>query len=224
VPAPVLPAEPAKAPSLHERVVRGDREAFDALNHVAEPTRSVSDAVALAKGRAALELKRLEELERQIKAGKTPAADEVVREKLLGFVNDARTAPEALAVVSALPGQEGPDMLYEIWTSTKRTNDMTQLARELVYKPEIRKRASDALNVALDLRAEPACEQIPEILPRAEQHGDYRSLHLLGKLLAAKGCGVEDRDDCYPCLRTAKTEDSIFEAIKAVRRRPRLKQ
>lgn len=220
---PPASAQPAPVPDLRERVIRGDPGAFDALNQKAEGERSLADTLALAKGRAHMELRSLDQLRRELEAGKTTINDEATRERLLGFVTDARTAPDALAVIAALPGPEGPDLLYEIWTGTKRSNETTQLARELLYKRDIRARASEALGVALDLRSEPECKEIPEIVPRAAAHGDWRSLHLLGKLLVVKGCGTEQRRDCYPCLRTAEHEESIMNAIKAVRRRPRPK-
>jgi hypothetical protein len=204
-------------------VIRGEAGAYDTLKQKAEEQRSVADTLALAKGRAHVELRSLDQLRRELEAGKVSVSDEATRERLLAFVTDSRTAPEALAVVAALPGASGPDLLYEIWTGTKRSNETTQLARELLYKPEIRKRATEALAVALDLRSEPECQDIPEILPRAEAHADGRSLHLLGKLLVVRGCGTQGYRDCYPCLRTAKYEEKIGEAIKAARRRTRPK-
>lgn len=222
-PPPAVAAKPPAAPSLRERVIRGEAGAYETLNQKAETERSVADALALAKGRAHVELEHLSRLRRDIETGKASVADEGTREKLLGFMTDSRTAPEALALLAELPGPEGPDLLYEIWTGTKRSNDTTQLAHELLYKPEIRKRASESLGVALDLRAEPECESIPEILSRAKTHADWRSLHLLGKLLVVKGCGSQGFRDCYPCLRIAQHEASIGEAIQAVRQRPRPK-
>jgi len=223
--APPPPEASAKAPepSLRERAARGDLAAYETLNRVAERERSTADALALAKARAYVELRNLEQLARDIQAGRAKVADETTRERLLAFVTDARTAPEALAVLAQLPGPDGPDLLYEVWTGTKRSNETTQLAHELLYKPEVRQRASEALAVALDLRGDPACQDIPEILPRAKAHADWRSLHLLGKLLVVKGCGTDNRQDCYPCLRTVQYEEAIGDAIKVVRRRPRPK-
>lgn len=220
---PEAPARPPAEPSLHERVVRGDPGAYEALQRKSEAERSTADTLALAKGQVHVELRNLQLLKRDLEAGKANLSDEATRERLLAFVSDARTAPEALGVLAALPGSAGPDLLYEIWTGTKRSNETTQLARELLYKREIRARASEALAVALDLRAEPACEDIPAILRRAEAHADSRSLHLLGKLLVVRGCGSQGYKDCYPCLRTAQYEERIGETLKAARRRTRPK-
>lgn len=222
-PLPEASASPAAEPSLRERVIRGDPGAYEALNQTAEGERSIADTLALAKGRAHMELRSLEQLKRDIEAGKANVTDEATRERLLGFVTDSRTAPEALGVVAALPGSNGPDLLYEIWTGTKRSNETTQLARELLYKRDIRAHATEALSVALDLRSEPECKDIPGILSRAEAHADWRSLHLLGKLLVVRGCGAQGYRDCYPCLRTAQYEQQIGETIKAARRRTRPK-
>ncbi len=222
-PPPEASAVPVAEPTLRERVIRGDSGAYETLKRTPEGQRTVADTLALAQGRAHVELRSLDQLKRELEAGKANVSDEATRERLLGFVTDSRTAPAALAVVAALRGPSGPDLLYEIWTGTKRSNETTQLARELLYKPEIRGRASEALAVALDLRSDPECEEIPAILPRAEAHADWRSLHLLGKLLVVRGCGAQGYRDCYPCLRNGQYEEQIGETIKAARRRARPK-
>jgi hypothetical protein len=209
--------------SLHERAVRGDAEALNSLLKVPEADRSVADEVAIVKARAARELGQLQELARRVERDHAVARSEETKQRLLQYVNDPRTAPDALAIISALPAPAGPDLLYEIWTGTKQSNDATQLAKELVYKRSVTARASEGLKVALELRAEPPCDVIPALLPRAAEFGDWRSLHLLGKLLVRRGCGPSRRQDCYPCLRTPAIEESIEAAIKAVRTRPRPK-
>lgn len=224
VAAPPVPETPAvQEPSLQERAAAGDPTAIETLSKKPESERSVAEAVALAKARGVLEIRRVEALRRKLAQNPTLVEDEATREELLQYVMDSRTAPEALSAISELPGSVGPDLLYEIWTGTKKSNDTTQLAKELVYKPSVNARATDALRVALDLRREQSCDAVVEVLPRAEKFGDWRSLHLLGKLLLTKGCGNQEREDCYPCLRTPAHEESIGEAIKAVRGRPRPK-
>lgn len=215
---------PAEAASnVRERAARGEAEALNRLLAVPGADRSVADEVAIAKARTARELVQLQELAQRVERDQALARSDETKQRLLQYVNDPRTAPDALAIISSLPAPIGADLLYEIWTGTKQSNDVTQLAKELVYKRSIVANASEALKVALELRAEPSCEAIPALLPRAEEFGDWRSLHLLGKLLVRRGCGKGKRQDCYPCLRTPATEERIEAAIKAVRARPRPK-
>jgi hypothetical protein len=95
--------------------------------------------------------------------------------------------------------------------------DTTELARSLLYSPEVRPQASPALAVALDLRLAESCEQYQAVLPNALKDGDRRALHLLAKLTPKHGCGAKKRDDCYACLR-AKS-DELSATINAVKSR-----
>jgi hypothetical protein len=213
-----------RSPSVSERAAAGDLDALRKLTSVPEQKRSIADAVAVAKGSAALAARDVQVIRAKLKQDREFAKSDQAKERLFDYVADPRIAPEALVVISELPSPLGPDLLYEIWTGTKKSTATTRLARELLYKPGVRAGASEALNVALDLRAEPACADIPAILPRAEQAGDWRALHLLGRLLLPRGCGQDSQTDCFPCLRDAETRTKINLAIKAARgrRRPKL--
>lgn len=225
-PSQVMPsaAPGAARATLQERAARGDQAALRQLAERPEGERSVDDAVAIAKGKGFQTIKGLEALAKQLSNDVSLLERTEIKERLFEYVQDRRTAPDALRLLTELPGPLGADLLYEIWTGTKKSNDITQLARELVYKPDVQARASEALKVALELRTEPPCQSIPAILPRAEQFGDWRSLHLLGKLLLPRGCGDDRRADCYPCLRNQELKTKINQAIKSVRSRPRPKQ
>lgn len=62
-----------------------------------------------------------------------------------------------------------------------------------------------------------------EILPRAAEHGDRRSVRLLKKLSYRRGCDPNGRGDCYACLRPldkSKTEVNVRHAVFAASRRP----
>src|SRR5690606_12066621 len=145
----------SRQPTLHERAALGQPEALAELSQLPEQSRRAADAVAIAKGRAARELGQLRAYSERLREDEELARGEEARQKLLAYARDPRTAPDALATLSELPGKVGPDLLYELWTGTKKSTDTTQLARELVYKPEVRSRASSALKVALELRSEP---------------------------------------------------------------------
>ncbi len=209
--------------SVAELAAEGDAHALERLSRTPEARRSIADAVAIAKGRSVREFDEFEAFADRVEGQPELLQTEAVQQRLFEYVADPRTGPAALELLSRVPAAIGPDLLYEVWTGTKKSNDITQLARELVYKSEVRARASDALNVALDFRMDASCAEVKSIIPRARDSGDWRSLHLLGRLLLPRGCGADKRQDCYPCLRRGPIEDSIYEAIKAVRSRPRPK-
>ena len=84
---------------------------------------------------------------------------------------------------------------------------------------DLRKQASPALGVALELRTvnkDTPCANTKKLVQRAEKDGDVRSLHLLGRLGNKRGCGSSGREDCYACLRKP---DVLKDAIQSVRKR-----
>ena len=144
------------------------------------------------------------------------AKDPATASQLLALSADPSTASDALSAMAQL-GPVGADLLYEVWTSTVGRTDSTELARALLYSSDVRPKASPALGVALDLRVAESCEQYQAALPNALKDGDRRSLHLLSKLNAKRGCGPKKSEDCYACLR-AKT-DELTATINAVKSR-----
>ena len=187
---------------------------MERLKQIPELERSSEDAVALARGEAAQRLEALEPLTERLAKEPDALEDAEFRHDFLEFVVDRNTYVEALAALARVPTQLGPDLLYEIWTGTKKSNEVTRLAKDLVYAKDVRSRASDALGVALDLRAAEDCPANREAVKRALDFGDRRSVHLLGRLLGTRGCGPDKADDCYPCLRDASRVEQAVEAVR----------
>jgi hypothetical protein len=133
-----------------------------------------------------------------------------------GAAYDADAGHDALRVAENRLGQRGADLLYDVWVATRAKNEITQLARQLVLSPEIRGKASAALEIAIDLRLAQGCEATRKLLPRAQLHGDSRSTRILQPLQARRGCGFLKLGDCHPCLRG---DDALDQAIKASRQR-----
>lgn len=96
-------------------------------------------------------------------------------------------------------GTAGPDLLYEMTTAPSVTGPTKQKAIALTKDPEIRKIASPALRIALELRDRGPCER-KSLFTEAEKSGDRRALAFLTPLAATKGCGVFSLEDCYDCL------------------------
>jgi hypothetical protein len=204
-------------PSITERAAIGDPAAMQQLEARTAAGRTVEESVALAHGRARQHAAELEKLRDKLRRQPALATDPQTLEELRSFIDDPRTAIEALQIAAGLPGEAGPDFLYDVWTGTLRRSDATRLAEELVYSKSVRARASAALAVVLDLREAEQCEQVLAILTRATEHGDRRSLRVLGKLLTRRGCGPKKADDCYACLRGG---NRLADAIQAVKLRP----
>jgi hypothetical protein len=155
--------------------------------------------------------------------GREPSVIEqpAVRAELRQHLSRAHAAPEALRGLAMMQSSVGADVLYEVWTSARKRTDTSELARELVYSPEVRAKASAALNVTLELRITQGCEEQRPLLRRVVVDGDRRALPALAKLLHNRGCGPSHRQDCFACLRRG---DELSAAIKAVknRRAPKL--
>jgi hypothetical protein len=145
------------------------------------------------------------------------AQDLAVQTDLLALAADPLTARRALAAMTKLNGPLGPDLLYEVWTGTPARNDTTELARSLVYSKDVSTKASPALAVALQLRSAETCEEQAAILPKASASADRRSVHLLSKLLAKRGCGPKKTEDCFACLRAQQPQ--LTAAIDAAKSR-----
>jgi hypothetical protein len=212
--APGLVSSPTSA---LDRASNGDREAMRALLAKPAAERAPDETIALALGQAVEKRQKLTDLAAELKRTPTLFDDPAVRKKLLDHADDRATGVEALRVIASLGNARAADMLYEVWTGTANRTEVTELAESLIYSRAIRPQASPALAVALDLRRAERCEQHLEIIPRARDVGDRRSLHLLARLLRRHGCGPRKTGDCYRCLREG---DELKEALKAVRSRP----
>jgi hypothetical protein len=215
VPSSAMSAASAEPPAT-ERAARGDPKAIEQLAARKTDERTTEESVALALGREQQKLDALAVLRDQLKEDPERATEETTVKRLREFIEDPRTAVRALRVVANLPGEVGPDYLYQVWTGTAVRNDTTQLAESLVYGKEVRPRASSALSVALDLRSTEDCEQLRAVLERTVEHGDRRALRPLGRLMSKTGCGPNQKQDCYRCLRAGT---ALADAVTAARKR-----
>jgi hypothetical protein len=195
----------------------GDPAAMKQLESKPAKDRNVSETIALANGRAVQRKAELGELESDLRRNPNLAADPDVMKRLREATKDRELARDALRIMASLPGPTPVDVIYDVWIGTKGRTPTTQLAEALVFTKEVRAKASPALAVALDLRQSGTCEQVKPVVMRAIEHGDRRSLRLLGKLTLRYGCGKGKAKDCWECLRG---EDTITDAINAARKRP----
>ena len=111
----------------------------------------------------------------------------------------------------------GADLIYEVATSSKVRKPLAQHAKELLDRDSIRKNASPALAIALELRKTKGCKDFKALLPRVQKQADSRALHTLSHLKSHRGCGFLGLGDCYSCLRRGS---DLSDAIKAAESRP----
>jgi hypothetical protein len=216
-------ASAARLAPLNEQLLvhaaTGDPHAIKVIEARDQAQRTTAEWLALARGR--MELGRhklaLQAYAVALDADPSLTKDSTLLSHVRRAANDGETAEEALRIAALRLGSDGADLLYHVWVSTKAKTSTTQLARQLVYGREVRAKASPALAVALDLREAETCAQIKRLLPRATLHGDIRTYRILKPLSVRRGCGPNQREDCYGCLR----QSSLLEdAMAAVRQRP----
>lgn len=167
---------------------------------------SASELLRVADGRAGRRVAEARALGEKLGREPELAADKATQAELLRLARDAETAREALGALARLETPLGADLLYEVWTGTAVRTEATELARALVYSPDVRPRASAALDAALQLRAASSCDAAKAALPHALKNGDRRSIPPLTKLTVKRGCGPKKTEDCYACLRAQPDE------------------
>ena len=212
----------ARPSTLIERAKTGEPAAIEELARRPPTERTIAETLALAEGRAIDKQHKLEDLRKTILAKPELLEDKEQVARLRELVDDRDTGRPALSLLAELPGPLGPDLLYDVWIGTRERTETTALAEELVYSEEVRNKASPALQLVLALRREENCEKVIELLPIAREHADRRAIGQLKRLLLRRGCGDDELDDCYPCLRTLDFEQGavgVKTALTAARRR-----
>lgn len=128
---------------------------------------------------------------------------------------DEAAAKRALDLMAGPLGPRGPELLFDLVIAPGTAKATRDRASTLLADPAVRRLASPALLVALDLRATSVCGR-KALLDRAREHGDGRSLALLRPMLVTTGCGMFKRTDCHPCLGS---RNDVREAIAAIQQR-----
>lgn len=211
--APAAAESSSAALPVTQLAATGDTGAMSTLESKPAKERSIDETFALASGRSAQRKAEIAALAKDLERNPKLGEDPDVLDRLFKATEDDELAREALRILATLPGPSSVDVIYEVWVGTKKRTETTRLAEELVFLPDVRKKASPALAIALDLRDAQTCEQVKLIVDRAIEHGDRRSLRLLGNLTMRQGCGPGKGQDCWACLRG---EDKLTDAVKAV--------
>lgn len=136
---------------------------------------------------------------------------ELLQAAKLAFVRP-ELADDAIAMLEGELGERGIDALFLLAVRPGPIRLKLKFNQSLA-KPEVRKRASRATQVAMELRAASQCEQKRALLPRAAQYGDRRALAQLQGLVQKQNCGPYGLADCGACLRQ---DDGLQRTIAAL--------
>jgi hypothetical protein len=121
----------------------------------------------------------------------------------------------AFALLADGMGSTGPDLLFDLASSPSASKAAKSRALLLTKRDDVRKLATPALRIALDLRDKTACERAP-LFAEAQASADRRSLSYLTPLNARKGCGFLGMNDCFSCLGG---RGELNKAITAINKR-----
>lgn len=215
------PAAPPPEPTPLEKATAGDEAALSALAERPVGERSAAESLALARGERARKVAEVRKLADTLSKSPDLAGDPAMLARLRQDAKDPDIAFDVMQILADVSGSGGVDVLYDVWVGTRGKTPATELAERLVFAKEVRPKASEALAVALDLRVTEECEAVSKVVDRAVEHGDTRSLVLLGRLMSPYGCGPRKNEDCYPCLRFGgQPKANLKNALKETRKRP----
>lgn len=205
----------ASDPSLTARAERGDQEAVAELESRRAERLDVEQHLALARGQMLHKRSSVVALGAEIARQPALGAQRDTWLELRSAAWDPVVYPEALEIIASLPGTAAADLLYDVWVGTSKRSPGTELAERLLYTDRVRRNASPALQVALDLRRAKSCAEIAPLLRRATESADRRSLHLLIRLGDPKRCGKGS----YECRCVLGNQD-LRRAVTEAKKRP----
>jgi len=212
------PADEQLDPKLSKllRLARtGDQTALDALELRKDSERSQAEWLALAEGRLkkhAIE-KALAAIDQALAKDSTLRLSPKLLSGLRAHVDKPEFGVKILNFAASKLKSAGADLLFNTYAATSLVTEATRQAKLLLFSADVKQHWSEALNVALALRAADSCEGSKKLLDQAIQYADERSLKPLKDLASETGCGANKRSDCYPCLRdTEKLGAAITQA------------
>jgi serine/threonine-protein kinase len=206
-------------PELEKQASRGQPEAMGELAKV--PSAKRTGAASLALGTGYLNTLKNEQALDAFNAAVT--ADPELKDNLdllrgvRKLADDPVTRDRALELAATKLRDRGVDLLFDVWIATKEKTAATRSARKWLDTDAVRAEGSAAAKLALEIRETKGCAAFKELLPRAKEQADERSLSSLKRLQSKSGCGFLSLEDCYGCLRG----DGVLEqAVSAAADRP----
>ncbi len=193
----------------------GSDSALYALEQREDSERSLTEWMGLAQARLMRKdtSKALDAFRQAIKMDESMKADKRMLGALRRLADEDEHAEDVLEFAAESMGPLGADLLFDVWAKTAAKTKSTTLAYDLLTSGSVEGNYSPSLGVAMKLRdVQDDCEDAHELMPRIEEVGDERSLVILRKMHQTRGCGDNNRKDCYPCLRD---DDALKNATMA---------
>jgi serine/threonine-protein kinase len=200
-----------------EQAVKAGRDALEKLFEQYPNDPKVLEPLAVARLAGPSPISAIELYEKLFLIAPDKKKDRAVAEAMTKAAGRAESQDTVFDLLENRMGEEGPDVLHDM-VFGKATSNQAVVARanKALRSQSVRKNASPALSVALELRFTGGCQAKHKLLDRAREHGDDRSLAQLRGLLHAKGCGFLGLNDCWKCMRADR---KLNDAIKAISER-----
>jgi serine/threonine protein kinase len=149
-----------------------------------------------------------EALARVLSIDETQSTNGEVATLLWQATQKSDSRAQAFALLEDSMGTRGPDIAYDLVTTDGIQPAVKERAAQMLQGTAFEQHASEALKVAVALRAAKGCDAQRKIVARAEKSGDRRSLPYLQALQKER------------CL-TPPDHKRLRAAIEAIQRRPR---
>ncbi len=212
-----VPASPGDSETvLIQRAFSGDDSALLQLELKASRERTFKDVVALAEGREEQARREAKELAQQFIRMKDDAPDQELVSKMLDAAGDPYAYREAQLGLAQHPSALGSELLFEVARRNRHNETIAEFAQMLLASESVYERASPALQIAIDGFTTHDCKSSRALLMRAQKGADRRAVFTMAKFARQTGCGAEQNEDCYPCLRN---DDLLVDALRAARLR-----
>ncbi len=141
-------------------------------------------------------------------------SDERIAEALYKIANSntKEASDTAFALLEGTMATKGADILYQLWLDKALREHTRRRAEKWLRSEPFARTASNALVIATRLRMAESCEKKFELLGLAAKGGSASALAYLRELDSDKGCGIDGKSDCFPCLhKDGRLKDAIVQ-------------
>jgi serine/threonine protein kinase len=174
-------------------------------------------ASALAESQKQNHATALALVERTLTVEPALSSDDRLSLAVFAAARESSTWKRAFKLLEGPMAGRGAELLWDIASDKRAPLAARQRAGGWLRSANFKKQATPGLLLAAELRTARTCELARDLLVRAKEVGDERSLSQLEAWQARTGCGKKRQDDCMPCLRA---DVRLEEAIAAIRARP----
>ena len=187
-----------------EAAEQGSESALYALEQRTGEARSSKEWLALAQARLMRQKvsSALEAYQAYLNSGARLKDEAMVLGALRRLADNKNFAPAILEFIAEQEQPDAPDFLFDVWSRTAQKTTSTTLAFETLKESPMVNNYSDPLRLALALREAEECSEISELLPEVIEKADQRAANRLKALSKKTGCGKNETEDCFTCLRS----------------------